>query len=105
MEFIFSVQVELTATTKDPGTALRAPTSEAGLASACKDTCYGELRLQIWERRYDGTKGKVGVFVFLLLKDWISLLILTKYCKMYCQFPAYSSSVPSQSFHDWRQPA
>ncbi|TXG62023.1 hypothetical protein EZV62_013386 [Acer yangbiense] len=51
--------VELTATTKDPGTTLRAPTSEAGLASACKDTCYGELRLQIWERRYDGTKGKL----------------------------------------------
>ncbi|KAK4852930.1 hypothetical protein QYF36_001233 [Acer negundo] len=50
--------VELTATTKDPGTTLRAPSSEAGLASACKDTCYGELRLQIWERRYDGTKGK-----------------------------------------------
>ncbi|KAK1549745.1 hypothetical protein Q3G72_006982 [Acer saccharum] len=51
--------VELTATTKDPGTTLRAPTSEAGLASACKDTCYGELRLQIWERGYDGTKGKL----------------------------------------------
>ncbi|KAK3212963.1 hypothetical protein Dsin_017669 [Dipteronia sinensis] len=51
--------VELTATTKDPGTTLRAPTSEAGLASACKDTCYGELRLQMWEQRYDGTKGKL----------------------------------------------
>ncbi|KAK2661208.1 hypothetical protein Ddye_007741 [Dipteronia dyeriana] len=51
--------VELTATTKDPGTTLRAPTSEAGLASACKDTCYGELRLQIWERRYDGAQGKL----------------------------------------------
>lgn len=55
----FSWQVELKATTEDPGTTLRAPTSEAGLAPACKDTCFGELTLQIWERRYDGTKGKV----------------------------------------------
>ncbi|KAL8522047.1 hypothetical protein ACS0TY_012264 [Phlomoides rotata] len=51
--------VELEATTKDPGTALRAPTTEAGLAPACRDTCYGHLRLRIWERRYDGTEGKV----------------------------------------------
>ncbi|KAJ4708057.1 Tocopherol cyclase [Melia azedarach] len=51
--------VELKATTEDPGTTLRAPTSEAGLAPACKDTCFGELTLQIWERRYDGTKGKM----------------------------------------------
>lgn len=51
--------VELKATTKDPGTTLRAPTSEAGLAPACKDTCFGELTLQLWERRYDGTKGKM----------------------------------------------
>ncbi|KAH9761159.1 Tocopherol cyclase [Citrus sinensis] len=51
--------VELKATTKYPGTTLRAPTSEAGLAPACKDTCFGELTLQLWERRYDGTKGKM----------------------------------------------
>ncbi|KAF9662229.1 hypothetical protein SADUNF_Sadunf18G0031500 [Salix dunnii] len=51
--------VELEATTKDLGTTLRAPTAEAGLAPACKDTCYGVLKLQIWERRYDGTKGKL----------------------------------------------
>ncbi|XP_044464354.1 tocopherol cyclase, chloroplastic isoform X3 [Mangifera indica] len=51
--------VELTATTKDPGTTLRAPTREAGLAPACKDTCFGELRLQLWERRYGGSKGKM----------------------------------------------
>lgn len=54
-----SEQVELEATTNDPGTTLRAPTTEAGLAPACKDTCYGDLKLQIWERRYDGSKGKV----------------------------------------------
>ncbi|KAE8056601.1 hypothetical protein FH972_013356 [Carpinus fangiana] len=52
-------KVELEVTTKDPGTALRAPTLEAGLAPACKDSCFGELRLRIWERRYDGNKGKM----------------------------------------------
>lgn len=51
--------VELEATTEDPGTTLRAPTSEAGLAPACKDTCFGVLQLQMWERRYDGSKGKM----------------------------------------------
>ncbi|XP_020536393.1 tocopherol cyclase, chloroplastic isoform X2 [Jatropha curcas] len=51
--------VELKATTKDPGTTLRAPTTESGFAPACKDTCFGDLKLQIWERRYDGTKGKM----------------------------------------------
>ncbi|KAL6980106.1 putative tocopherol cyclase, chloroplastic [Sarracenia purpurea var. burkii] len=52
-------KVELEATTKDPGTTLRAPTMEAGLAPACKDTCFGDLRLQLWERRYNGSKGKM----------------------------------------------
>ncbi|KAL5558688.1 hypothetical protein UlMin_034899 [Ulmus minor] len=51
--------VKLEATTKDLGTTLRAPTLEAGLAPACKDTCYGTLKLQIWERKYDGSKGKI----------------------------------------------
>ncbi|KAM4074551.1 hypothetical protein ACB094_10G101800 [Castanea mollissima] len=52
-------KVEVEATTKDLGTTLRAPTTESGLSPACKDTCFGELRLQLWERRYDGSKGKV----------------------------------------------
>ncbi|CAI0408487.1 unnamed protein product [Linum tenue] len=52
--------VELVATADDPGTTLRAPTTESGFAPACKDTCFGNLKLQIWERRYDGTKGKWG---------------------------------------------
>ncbi|CAN0907125.1 Tocopherol cyclase, chloroplastic [Linum grandiflorum] len=51
--------VEVVATADDPGTTLRAPTSETGFAPACKDTCFGNLKLQIWERRYDGSKGKV----------------------------------------------
>ncbi|KAI4337489.1 hypothetical protein L6164_015899 [Bauhinia variegata] len=51
--------VELEATTDDPGTTLRAPTAEAGFSQACKDTCFGMLKLQIWERRYDGSKGKI----------------------------------------------
>ncbi|KAF7830122.1 Tocopherol cyclase, chloroplastic [Senna tora] len=50
--------VELEATTEDPGTTLRAPTAESGFAPACKDTCFGMLKLQMWERRYDGSKGK-----------------------------------------------
>lgn len=52
-------KVELEATTEDPGTTLRAPTMESGLAPACKDTCFGDLRLRIWEKRYDGSKGKI----------------------------------------------
>jgi hypothetical protein len=60
-----SGQVELEATTKDPGTTLRAPTAEAGLVPACKDSCFGELRLRMWERRYDGSKGKVCYFSIL----------------------------------------
>ncbi|KAF6995476.1 hypothetical protein CFC21_011970 [Triticum aestivum] len=51
--------VEIEATTKEPGTALRAPTMEAGLVPACKDTCYGDLKLQMWEKKYDGSKGKI----------------------------------------------
>ncbi|KAJ3692244.1 hypothetical protein LUZ60_012594 [Juncus effusus] len=51
--------VELEATTKEKGTALRAPTKEAGLVPACKDTCYGDLKLQLWEKNYSGTKGKL----------------------------------------------
>lgn len=51
--------MELEATTKDPGTTLRAPTAEVGFAPACKDTCFGVLKLQMWERRSDGSKGKV----------------------------------------------
>ncbi|KAH9604418.1 hypothetical protein KSS87_010164 [Heliosperma pusillum] len=46
-----SYLVELEATTEDPGCTLRAPTKEAGLAPACKDSCFGKLKLQIWERR------------------------------------------------------
>ncbi|POO03964.1 Tocopherol cyclase [Trema orientale] len=51
--------VELEATTEHSGTALRAPTTEAGLAPACKDTCVSELKLQLWERKHDGSKGKI----------------------------------------------
>ncbi|CAO2825953.1 unnamed protein product [Amaranthus hypochondriacus] len=54
-----SYNVELEATSDNPGTPLRAPTPENGLAVACKDTCFGLLKLQIWERKSDGSKGKV----------------------------------------------
>ncbi|XP_062218839.1 probable tocopherol cyclase, chloroplastic [Phragmites australis] len=51
--------VEIEATTKEPGTTLRAPTSEAGLVPTCKDTVYGDLRLQLWEKKHDGGKGEM----------------------------------------------
>ncbi|XVF35457.1 hypothetical protein REPUB_Repub18cG0147800 [Reevesia pubescens] len=51
--------VELKATTNDSGTTLRAPTTVAGLAPACKDTCFGDLNLKIWEKNNEGTKGKL----------------------------------------------
>uniref|UniRef100_A0A1D1Z1Z3 Putative tocopherol cyclase, chloroplastic n=1 Tax=Anthurium amnicola TaxID=1678845 RepID=A0A1D1Z1Z3_9ARAE len=53
-----SFTAELEATTKEPGTPLRAPTVEAGLVTACRDTCFADLRLKLWEKRYDGSKGK-----------------------------------------------
>ncbi|KAL0557750.1 hypothetical protein IC582_006301 [Cucumis melo] len=52
-------KVELEGKTDVPGSPLRAPTSECGLDTACKDTCFGTLKLQIWERRFDGSKGKI----------------------------------------------
>ena len=60
MKFLVYEQVELEATADDPGATLRAPTSEAGLAPACKDTCFATAKLQIWERKFDGSKGKVN---------------------------------------------
>ncbi|KAL5208002.1 hypothetical protein ABZP36_032437 [Zizania latifolia] len=51
--------VEIETTTSEPGTALRAPTIEVGLVPACKDTCYGDLKLRMWEKRDDGGKGKM----------------------------------------------
>lgn len=51
--------VELEARTEEPGTPLRAPTIENGLVPACKDSCYGDLKLQLWEKRFDGSKGKL----------------------------------------------
>eukprot|EP01018_Ginkgo_biloba_P015474 Gb_20638 [translate_table: standard] len=52
-------EVELEATTKSEGTILRAPTTEAGLVPYCKDTCLGNLKLQIWERTKNGQRGKI----------------------------------------------
>ena len=44
---------------RESGTALCAPTVEAGFAPACKDKCASVLRLQLWERKYNDSKGKV----------------------------------------------
>ncbi|GLJ25407.1 hypothetical protein SUGI_0486400 [Cryptomeria japonica] len=52
-------EVELEVTTQSPGTILRAPTNEAGFVPFCKDTCYGDLKLQIWELTRDRRRGKV----------------------------------------------
>ncbi|XP_078428187.1 tocopherol cyclase, chloroplast / vitamin E deficient 1 (VTE1) / sucrose export defective 1 (SXD1) [Wolffia australiana] len=54
-----SFLVELEAATEDPGTPLRAPTTEAGFTTACKDTCFADLSMKIWERKYDGSKGQL----------------------------------------------
>ncbi|KAJ4830767.1 Tocopherol cyclase, chloroplastic [Turnera subulata] len=51
--------VQLEVTTKDLGTILRAPSEEAGLAPASKHTGAGVLKLQMWERKHDGSKGKL----------------------------------------------
>lgn len=75
------MQVELEVTTKDSGTTLRAPTSEAGLAPACKDTCFGDLKLQLWEKRYDGSKGKVQ-FVSHTYIYSISLQVDSNRCQL-----------------------
>lgn len=42
-------RVELTGTTTEPGTPLRAPT-EQGLAFCCRDTMKGEITLRLWQR-------------------------------------------------------
>ncbi|KAG6545849.1 hypothetical protein Mapa_012810 [Marchantia paleacea] len=47
-------KVKLEATSDVPGVTLRAPTAESGLAPLCKDTFYGKLRLQLWERSIRG---------------------------------------------------
>ncbi|KAI3717643.1 hypothetical protein L1987_69394 [Smallanthus sonchifolius] len=52
-------KVELEASTKDPGTTLRAPTTEAGLTPACKDTCFADLTLKLWEKGSNGSEGKL----------------------------------------------
>lgn len=51
-------EVELEGTTKDSGTALLCPT-ESGLAPLCRDTFFGDLKLEIWERTSSGGRGKV----------------------------------------------
>ena len=61
-------QAELEATTEEAGTALRAPTAEAGLTTACKDSCFADLTLKIWERKYDGSKGEV-IFYFMFSSE------------------------------------
>ena len=44
-----------------PKVGSRLAALEAGLGPACKYTCYGELKLQMWEKKYDGSKGKVCI--------------------------------------------
>lgn len=51
--------VDVEATTKAPGTPLKAPTIEEGLITACRDNCSGNLKLQMWEKNQDGSKGKL----------------------------------------------
>lgn len=55
------MQVELEARTQDPGTTLRAPTVEAGFSPTCRDTCFADLKLKIWDKKSDGSQGNVSL--------------------------------------------
>lgn len=65
------------ATTNKPGTPLRAPTAEDGFVTACKDTCVANLTLQLWVKRYDGSKGKVNDYIYgsLSVCAWFGCVI------------------------------
>lgn len=52
-------EVELEVMTQSTGTVLRAPTNEAGFVPFCKDTCCGNLKLQIWNLTRDRQRDKV----------------------------------------------
>lgn len=78
---LFVCQVDVEGTTKEPGTPLRAPTMESGLVTACKDTCYGDLKLQLWEKKYDGSKGKVRLAQSCVLSDQIKFPQNEKFSK------------------------
>ncbi|CAO2825942.1 unnamed protein product [Amaranthus hypochondriacus] len=54
-----SYKVELEGRTEDKGVMLKAPTPDTGLIDICRDTCSGQLKLHLWERISDGSKGKV----------------------------------------------
>ncbi|CAO2825954.1 unnamed protein product [Amaranthus hypochondriacus] len=54
-----SYKVELEGRTEDKGVMLKAPTPDTGLIDICRDTCSGQLKLHLWERTSDGSKGKV----------------------------------------------
>lgn len=51
-------EVQLTGTTDQPGTPLRAPTQN-GLAFCCRDTMHGELTLELWERSGIGRSTRI----------------------------------------------
>lgn len=57
------MQVELEARTQDPGTTLRAPTADTGFSPTCRDTCFADLKLTIWDRKSDGSQGNVSLFL------------------------------------------
>ncbi|KAL3689831.1 hypothetical protein R1sor_016140 [Riccia sorocarpa] len=47
-------KVKLEAISDVPGVTLRAPTADQGIAPLCKDTFFGKLKLQLWERSVSG---------------------------------------------------
>ena len=51
--------MELEGRTEDKGIMLKAPTPDTGLIDICRDTCSGRLKLHLWKRKSDGSKGKV----------------------------------------------
>ncbi|KAH7373278.1 hypothetical protein KP509_17G047900 [Ceratopteris richardii] len=50
-------EVEVIGTTDDSGTPILCPT-ENGMAPRCRDTFYGDLKLELWERTSTGARGR-----------------------------------------------
>ncbi|KAH7443105.1 hypothetical protein KP509_02G019700 [Ceratopteris richardii] len=51
-------EVELIGTTKNSGCSILCPT-ESGMNFLCRDTFFGDMKLELWERTSTGTKGEV----------------------------------------------
>ncbi len=74
--------MKLEATSSEPGCILRAPAANVGMVPLCKDTFFGKLRLQMWERTEKGDQGRV-CFPFLSCYICITTQSLFYFACMY----------------------